>query len=105
MLAQLHPVVKPIADDLSGIRLVCFHFAQGVVPIVFNELRIDRADKDALIVEKAGRWFIVSPGVFHDHPCFTLQAFQAVCQLLEPRLSHSNSFGNDAEKTRLAAVP
>ena len=27
MLAQFHPVVKPIAGDLPGIRLICFHFA------------------------------------------------------------------------------
>ena len=83
MLAQFRPVVKPIAGNLPGIRLVCFHFAQGVVPVVLDEFRIDRADKDALLMEKAGHRLIVPPGVLHDHPCLTVQAFQVVCQLLE----------------------
>ena len=83
MLAQFCPVVKPIAGNLLGIRLVGFHFAQGVVAIVFNKLRINRADKDAFFVKEAGHRLIVPPGVLHDHPCLTGQAFQVVCQLLE----------------------
>ena len=50
-MAQFYPVVKPITGDFPGICLICFHFAQGIVPIVLDELWIDRADKDALLVE------------------------------------------------------
>ena len=83
MLAQFCPVVKPIAGDLAGIRLVCFHFAQGVISVVLDELRIDCTDEDALIMKKAGYWLIVPPGMLHDYPRLAVQAFQVVCQLLE----------------------
>ena len=83
MLAQFCPVVKPIAGNLPGICLVCFHFSQGVVPVVFDKLRIDCADKAALLMKKTGYRLIVPSGVLHDYPCLTVQAFQVVCQLLE----------------------
>ena len=51
MLAQFRPTVKPIACNFPGICLVRFHFAQGVVPVAFNEFWFDHADKDALLVE------------------------------------------------------
>ena len=82
-MAQFYPVVKPITGNLAGIRPVCFHFAQGVVPVVLNELGIDCADKDALLMKKAGHRLIVPPGMLHNHPRLTVQAFQVVCQLLE----------------------
>ena len=91
MLAQFRPVVKPIASNLPGICLVSLYFAQGVVPVILDEFRIDRADKDALLREKAGHWLIVPPGVLHDHPCLTVQAFQVVCQLLEFTAGVTNS--------------
>ena len=83
MLAQFCPVVKPIAGNLPGICLVCFHFSQGVVPVVFDKLRIDCADKDALLMKKTGYRLIVPSGMLHDYSCLTVQAFQVVCQLLE----------------------
>ena len=51
MSAQLSPVVKVIAGDLTGIRLVRFHLAQQVAAKVLDQLGIDRADKDVGFME------------------------------------------------------
>ena len=83
MLAQFCPVVNTVPGNLAGIRLVCFHFTQGVVSVVLDELRINCTDEDALIMKKAGYRLIVPSGVLHDYPCLTVQTFQVVCQLLE----------------------
>ena len=42
ILAQFRPIVESVAGNLPGVRFVCFHFAQGVIPVVFNEFLIDR---------------------------------------------------------------
>ena len=83
ILPQFPPVVKTVFRNFPRISLVRFDLAQGVVPIILNELRVHRADIQPSIVEVLSHRFIVPPGMLHDHPRLTVQAFQVVCQLLE----------------------
>ena len=46
------PSCQAHRGNLPGIRLVRFHFTQGIVSIVFNEFQIDRVDNEARSISK-----------------------------------------------------
>ena len=61
MLAQFYPVVKPIAGDLPGIRLVGLYFAQSIVPIILYFIKIPESWKVLKTYFSSGYTFLAVP--------------------------------------------
>jgi hypothetical protein len=75
IFAQFRPVIKGIARDLLGIRLVGFDPTQGISAILPDQQRVDRADGQAPFMNHLGNRLVVAPSMLHDDLRFTVAAF------------------------------
>lgn len=56
MLTQFGPVIKAVPGNFQRIGLVCFDTAQGVLPILLDQQRVDRTDKNPGVVKHLSNW-------------------------------------------------
>lgn len=60
----IHPIVKAVlSDDLHGICFVSLDFADGTVPTLLDEQRIQDTDID--LVQCRRNWLIATPDGLH----------------------------------------
>ena len=83
ILTKFGPVVKSISGDFRGVGRIGLHLAERIVPIVFDQVRIDGTDEDPGIRQGMKDRFMVSPGTFQDSPGITFQGTNVLCETVE----------------------
>ena len=84
IIPQISPVVKRVPGDFHSVRFVCFDTTQRIAAIFLDEQWVDSADKETGLMHHIGYRFVVTPGVFQNHPGFAVNGFNCWTKLERP---------------------